>query len=358
MILWLLACGGTQTAEPPPKPPPTEVVLPAARDAERWGKALCNDGTPWGYTLRRGDPKLWVINLQGGFFCEDQRNPCADRPKRLTTTLPGTDGGPARFKQQGIFSTDPATNPTFAGATFVDAHYCSSDLWLGDQTGKRPNSASADGWYFNGRENVRVLLDALPALHGLDPTDPDTRVLLLGTSAGGAGVVGNLDQVATTWAPLTDGRVKVVLDGSWIPLQPEGTPLPDADRWGPVQPACTAAFTAAGRDPVDCIYGPNWWPHVQPLGIPILVQMSGLDKSLTPVFGVTTPETRSAWQARVRRDLEQLPWAFSGGHPYHVVAIEPLFGKGPDGRTFRDVLQRFWDGGEPEKVFFRYPETQ
>jgi hypothetical protein len=30
----------------------------------------------------------------------------------------------------------------------------------------------------------------------------------------------------------------------------------------------------------------------------------------------------------------------------------------PDGRTFRDVLQRFWEGGEPEQVFFRYPDAQ
>jgi len=357
--LLLLACS-TESApsapDPAPatKPAPIEVVKPAEREA-RWQKARCNDGTPWAYTLRRGDPKLWVVNLQGGFFCEDQRSNCSERPPRLITTMPDADRASARFKQQGLFSTDPAANPTFAGATFVDAHYCSSDLWLGDQTERRPNSASPEeGWFFSGRENVRVLLEALPALHGLDPTDPETRVLLLGTSAGGAGVVGNLDQVAAAWPALRDGRLKVVLDGSWIPQQPAGTPLPDADRWGPVQAACDTALTEAGRDPVDCIYGPVWWPHVEPLGFPLLVQLSGLDKTQTPVFGVTTAADRTAWKQRVRTDLEQLPWSFSGGHAYHVVAIEPLFGKGPEGRTFRDVLDRFWAGGEPERVFFRY----
>lgn len=362
MLVVLLACTGAAPEPPLPSTPPPdpvevqaiEVVKPAVRDADRWGRARCNDGTPWGYTVRRGDPKLWVINLQGGFFCDDQRALCSERSGRLTTTMPEEDRASARFKHQGLFSTDAAVNPTFAGATFVDAHYCSSDLWLGDRTERRPNSADPEaGWYFSGRENVRVLLEALPALHGLDPSDPDTRVLLLGTSAGGAGVVGNLDQVATAWSPLRDGRLKVVLDGSWIPKQPEGTPLPDADAWGPVQPACAKALEAAGHDPVECVYGPVWWPHVQ-MGFPILVQLSGLDKTQTPVFGATTAVEREAWRQRVRADLEVLPWAFSGGHAYHVVAIEPLFAKGPAGRTFRDLLDRFWSDAEPEQVFFRY----
>ncbi len=355
MIALWLACAAPE-APPPPEPAApgrAEVVKPAAR-REAWAKARCNDGTPFAYEIRPGASRTWVINLSGGFFCEDARALCSERRPRLVTTLPEVDGSSSGTKRQGVFSTDRGVNPTFADATHVDAHYCSSDLWLGRSTERQPTTGDPErGWYFSGRENVRVLFEALRELHGLD--DARDRVLLLGTSAGGAGVVGNLDQVrAALPTAAADGRLKVVLDGSWVPPQPPDAALPDADRWGPVHEACDADLRARGEDPARCVYGPVWWPYVAATGVPVLVQLSGQDRTQAPVFGATAPEALAAWQARTRESLERLPWVFSGGHPYHVVAIEPLFSKGPDGFTFREVLDRFWAGGPPEQVFFRY----
>jgi hypothetical protein len=75
------------------------------------------------------------------------------------------------------------------------------------------------------------------------------------------------------------------------------------------------------------------------------------------VFGLDTPAEQDAWRASVRASLEDagVPWVFSGGRSYHVVAIEDLFGKGPPGSTFREVLDRFWADQPPERVFFDYP---
>lgn len=363
LIASWLACASAP-APPTPVPAPADpapsaaavVVKPALRRAE-WAAARCNDGTPFAWTFRRGAGDTWVINLSGGYFCDDERAPCSERKPRLRTTRAEGDGEPARSKGEGIFSTDPAENPTFAQANQVDAHYCSSDLWLGDATDRRPTTGDPEqGWYFSGRENVRVLLEGLRALHGLDDADPDTRVLLLGTSAGGAGVVGNLDQfLAALPRTAADGRLKVVLDGSWVPTLPPEVTLPDAARWGPVHPACDRDARAAGGRPRDCVYGTRWWPYVAATGVPVLVQLSGLDRTQTPVFGVEGPEAERAWQARVHGELSALPWVFSGGHAYHVVAIDAAFGKGPEGRSFREVLDRFWAGGPPEQVFFRYP---
>jgi hypothetical protein len=333
------------------------VVKPAVR-RDAWKAARCNDGTPFAYTIRPGTEPTWVVNLSGGFFCEDDHAPCSDRRRRLTTTVGQRDGAVPRIVGEGVMSDDATVNPTFASAWRVDAHYCSSDLWLGSSTERQPTTGDPDtGWYFSGRENIRVLLDALHELHGLDDADPDTRMLVVGTSAGGAGVVGNLDQVvAAVPNAAAVGRVKVVLDGSWVPTQPPEVALPDADRWGPVQAGCDQDLRDKGEDPGRCVFGPIWWPYVQPLGIPILVQLSGLDKTQTPVFGVETPEQQVAWRAATRATLEPLPWVFSGGHAYHVVATDPAFARGEPGKAFRDVLDRFWAGGPPEQVFFRYDD--
>ena len=162
----LLACSGgsapaetaASTAAPAPAPREAVAVKPAERD-ERWVDARCNDGSPFAYRYRPGAPgaTTWVVNLAGGFFCDDQRAPCAERKPRLRTTLPAADGAPTPMKSEGIFSLAPGTNPTFATAHHVDAHYCSSDLWVGDRTDRQPNSADPEGWFFSGRRNVAVL---------------------------------------------------------------------------------------------------------------------------------------------------------------------------------------------------------
>lgn len=373
MALW---SGGCASPAPEALPPPAAVpadasedpgptgatrVKPADRDPARWSTARCNDGTPFAYAIRPGDRDLYVINISGGYFCEDDRARCADRAPRLVTSPPEPDGAPTRIKSRGVFSRDPTVNPTFARATQVDAHYCSSDLWLGASTERQPTTGDpARGWYFSGRVNFRALLDALSAVNGLDEADPALRVLFVGTSAGGAGLVGNVDQIVAVWPhAVADGRVKLVLDGSWVPPVPPwaSRPLPDASRWGAAEPGCDAARRARGEPPRNCVLGVAWWPYVAKTGIPVLVQISGLDTSQTPVFGVEGDEQERLWRDNVRASLDSagVPWVYSVGEPYHVVAIEDRFAKGPPGEAFRDVLAAFWAGEPARRVFLRYP---
>jgi len=338
---WLAACSAP--AEPPDRTP--QIVKPAAR-RDAWAEARCNDGTAFAYTWRPGLRPTWVINLSGGYFCEDATTPCAGRAPRLTTTVRGADGAAApRMRTGGVFDPDPAANPTFAAAHHVDAHYCSSDLWLGRSTERRPTSGDpVRGWFFSGARNAEVLFDSLIALQGLDDDDRQTQVLFLGSSAGGAGVVAALDAViARLPRTAADGRLKVVLDGSFVPRPPWEASLPDAARWGPIHPACPDT---------SCIYGPAWWPHVAQTGVPVLVQLSALDRTQTPVFGVKSSAQIAAWRDHTITQLRALPWVFSGGSAYHLVATDARFGKGTAGATFREVLDRFWAGAPPEQVFF------
>ena len=357
IALWLTACGALSDPPPASPAPPTHreeaprqaiVVKPAERD-ERWATARCNDGSPFAYTYRPGTSDTWVVHLSGGAFCDEVRSMCRDRKPQLITTRPEPDGSPATTtKAQGVLSPRSAVNPTFADAHHVDAHYCSSDLWLGTEAERQPNSADPDGWYFSGRLHVAALIEALPQLHGLDP---DThQVLLVGTSAGGAGLVGSLDQFAEAWpAMVRGGRIKAVIDGAWVADVPEGSEPPQAHRWGPLQQACADDLSSRGEDPGRCVIGRVWWPYVEPLGVPILIQISGADSFQTSVLGIDSPDELARWRATVRDTLPSVPWVFSAAHRYHIVAVDPLFAKGPPGRRFRDLLDRFWAGEAPER---------
>ncbi|MFT4627349.1 MAG: hypothetical protein ACI8PZ_006033 [Myxococcota bacterium] len=375
LLLGVLGCGSG--AEPEPEPAPTArtksvpraktkakakdrgatppapfvVVKPAERDA-RWASARCNDGTPFSMDVRDQGSDTWVVQLAGGFFCDDGVVPCSERKQKLTTTLPVSDGASRPLKVAGLFSRSDDVNPDFHGANHVRMNYCSSDLWLGDDTERTPTSGAPEGWFFAGRHNVHAGLEALVTL-GLD--DATDRVLLVGYSAGGAGVVGNLDHVIETLPAMTAaGRLKVLLDGSWIPTW-DATGMPDADRWGPVHRACDAAVRARGEDPVRCVFGPEWWPHVEATGVPVLVQISGLDATQLPAFGIDTDAEQEAWRANAAKTLEGLPWVFSLGRRYHVVSLSDEFHRiGPEKQQYRDLVHDFWTGGAPRRVVVGY----
>ncbi|MBA2322381.1 MAG: hypothetical protein H0V89_14650 [Deltaproteobacteria bacterium] len=326
-------------------------VKPAERDAARWANARCNDGTPFSYLLRRTESKTWVVVFEGGFFCDDEKVPCATRKPRLTTTLPVDAGSRSAMQDDGVFSRKPEVNPTFHQANLVGAQYCSSDLWTGEDTERRPTSGSPEGWFFAGRHNARALIEGVVA-DGLDDADPETRVLVVGHSAGGAGVVANLDTIAELLPQTVKaGRLKMVLDGSWVPPQPTDEKLPNGAKWGALHPACHADAVKAKQAPARCVYGPKWWPYVEKSGIPVLVQIAGLDATQAPIFGVKGPEALEAWKADLRASLEGVPWVFSGGKRYHTLALDPEFVQPSTDGSFREVLTRFWEGKPPERLF-------
>jgi hypothetical protein len=165
-------------------------------------------------------------------------------------------------------------------------------------------------------------------------------------------VVANVDQLQAV-LPKTAGagRLKIVLDGSWVPPQPTDEKLPNGAKWGRLHPECHAAALKAKEPPARCVYGPKWWPYVAKTKIPVLVQIAGLDATQAPIFGVKGPEALAAWKTGLKASLEGVPWVFSGGRRYHTLALDPGWTQdSPDG-TFRDLVTRFWDGGPPERRF-------
>jgi hypothetical protein len=225
-------------------------VRPADRDQSRWASARCSDGSPFSFQVRlsqTGTSNIWVILLEGGGGCDDARVSCANRQLGLITSkgsdrdyspaflvsLPGT---PQRAT--GVLSLDPVANPVFSDANHVIAQHCSSDNFSGASSDLIPNSGSIDnvdgggdggpgpGWYFSRRLNIQAMFEILAQRYGLNDGNPNTKVLFIGQSAGGEGVLANAAQLGNVLPQPSPLVFKLLVQGGRLDLD---DPL---NRWG------------------------------------------------------------------------------------------------------------------------------
>ena len=375
-----------------------ERVRPADRDP-RWAAARCNDGTPFSFQVRlsQSGSETWVIGLNGGGSCDDYRADCAAQPPPLTTTEgPDKDFSPDFLSfvpgppqpLAGPFDLDATENPTFADANHVWMHYCSSDLYSGNSTDLIPNSASATGWYFSGRHNVRAMLEILKQRYGFHDTS-GTRLLVIGQSAGGIGVVANADQFGAIAPKAADeGNLRLVLEGMW-----NGDIDDPEARWGTLTVSDREAFRHAyafwqarsnsvceqRAHPADCYLGVEGYNSVtHGYGLPTLVFQNRSDPNLLDAHSVFDPnapvvdryetilehETRSVrwfFSPKDRRMIGYpVPWQILS--PFHVISslrylydyLTPVWRAGNGSQNFRAALTRFWNArrSSRERVIF------
>jgi hypothetical protein len=122
-----------------------------------------------------------------------------------------------------ILSSDCRENPTFWSHGHVLVPYCSSDLWLGsderrdqqcdcwDQDCFRYNPTSEDLQFtFRGQTIFRSVLQTLDRLYNLKTA---SEIVLVGSSAGGVGVLNSAKWVRDTFQNVS---LKVITDSSWF----------------------------------------------------------------------------------------------------------------------------------------------
>lgn len=198
--------------------------------------ALCNNGDAAVFYFRPaadGNRDKWLINLNGGGSCSSG-NSCAARwcwcrssdgpegcPFAETTTnfSMGNMNGDARARigAAGIFRRgDPQRPNPLGDYNQVRLVYCSSDTWTGTRRAvpfsvAHPKTGAEVDYsiHFLGSRILDAVLSILRhergarpvytidgASLGLPDLDDASEVILSGDSAGGAGVIGNLDRVA------------------------------------------------------------------------------------------------------------------------------------------------------------------
>ncbi|XP_072339742.1 palmitoleoyl-protein carboxylesterase notum1a [Scyliorhinus torazame] len=168
----------------------------------------CNDGTPAGFYMKesRGS-RRWLIFLEGGWYCFSKEN-CDTRYDTMRRLMSSTNW-PRSKTGTGILSPRPEENPYWWNANIVFIPYCSSDVWSGASL-KSEKSEYAFMGALIIQEVVKELLTK-----GLE----NAKILLLaGTSAGGTGVLLNVDRVAEQLEELGVRGVQVrgLADSGWF----------------------------------------------------------------------------------------------------------------------------------------------
>uniref|UniRef100_A0A3P8T7D7 Notum, palmitoleoyl-protein carboxylesterase n=1 Tax=Amphiprion percula TaxID=161767 RepID=A0A3P8T7D7_AMPPE len=168
----------------------------------------CNDGSPAGYYIKESKgSRRWLVFLEGGWYCFN-RQTCDSRYETMRRLMSSTKW-PQTRTGTGILSPQPEENPHWWNANMVFIPYCSSDVW----SGVTPKTDHSD-YAFMGSLIIKEVVNEL-LTKGLDKA----KVLLLaGSSAGGTGVLLNVDQVAEQLASQGHRGVQVrgLADSGWF----------------------------------------------------------------------------------------------------------------------------------------------
>ncbi|XP_063954827.1 palmitoleoyl-protein carboxylesterase NOTUM-like isoform X1 [Lytechinus pictus] len=167
----------------------------------------CNDGSPAGYYLRKSyESKKWLIFLEGGFYCFDTES-CRNRYNQSINQM-SSRAWPQTKTGSGVMSADPEENPIWWKSNVVFIPYCSSDVWTGRSL------ASETGTYsFMGADILQQVLTDLLSEGLMDAK----QLVLAGSSAGGTGVLLNLDRVASMMDEAgSTAKVVGLADSGWF----------------------------------------------------------------------------------------------------------------------------------------------
>lgn len=388
--LLIIDCKKDPSLCDPDYPCTAEMIMPAIRDTQ-WADARCNNGNPFGFHYRESPlenkSNEWVIVLMGGGVCDDNILNCSERQSELLTAGPISkfiDGSEGLFEKSGILDPNPSVNPTFYSANHVFAYYCSSDAWSGITAERRPTTGSSEGWYFSGRINVRAMLEILIRDYGLNDNNAQTKVLLVGVSAGGTGIISNAE-TAKELLPntATSGRLKLVADGSWLPIGWDNSDFRIGSASSNDSIALSKAHefwggnfgslceTAYPENPGVCVFKTKSYPYItNNLGIDVLIQQCPIDNYYTELHGIdkSNPAHSQAvesWRILVLESMKNVKWLFSdGGSQYHTISLNKKAikraPKDKQGKSFYNILTRFWQsqpGSNGERIVFNNPDA-
>ncbi|XP_041772452.1 palmitoleoyl-protein carboxylesterase NOTUM [Anopheles merus] len=254
----------------------------------------CNDGSQAGFYLRKSPgSRRWVVFFEGGWHCYDHKS-CRARwlkQRHLMTSVQW----PETRDVGGLLSALPSENPYWYNANHVFVPYCSSDSWSGTKV--RPDTR--DGLRFMGSLIVRQVMSDLVPL-GLGHSQ-GADLLMAGSSAGGLGVMLNLDKVRTFLQNERGLKVSVrgVSDSGWFldrePYTPGAVAASEAVRqgwrmWdGALPEACVAEHS---KEPWRCYFGHRLY---NTLKSPLFVFQWLFDEAQMRADSVGAPVTPQQW---------------------------------------------------------------
>ncbi|XP_015599899.1 palmitoleoyl-protein carboxylesterase NOTUM isoform X2 [Cephus cinctus] len=281
----------------------------------------CNDGSQAGFYLRKSHgSKRWIIFLEGGLYCYDHTS-CRRRWLKLRHLMTSTQW-PVTREVGGLLSANPEKNPFWWNANHVCVPYCTSDIWSG--TRASPN----DMFSFMGAEIVsQVVRDLIPL--GLENA---SSLMLAGSSAGGTGVMLNLDHVHNLIhheLGLKHIAIRGISDSGWFldraPYSPNDLSPTDVARKGMELWKARMPHNCAARhvhEPWKCYFGYRLYPT---LTAPLFVFQWLFDEEQMSADNVGAPVTKQQWDYihkmgdSLRQTFENVTAVFAPSCISHVV---------------------------------------
>lgn len=203
----------------------------------------------------------WLFFLQGGGQCYSEKT-CNMRDPNLKSSTRWS----STITKTGIFDSD-ATHSSLWGSHKVFVPYCSSDGWIGDA----PASPTTWGYHFRGQ---RIIRSALADLVSTGLVTDKSRVLFGGGSAGGRGMMNNVDYLvqhslpagATVLGAFLDSPYTIDIvpyDSGFAGFQYETKEIYARYNVTAIVPDdCAAMYPADSEDAWKCVYGQYRMPFV------------------------------------------------------------------------------------------------
>ncbi|KAJ8910753.1 hypothetical protein NQ315_017210 [Exocentrus adspersus] len=252
----------------------------------------CNDGSQAGFYLRKSHTsKKWIIFLEGGWYCYDHHS-CRNRWLKQRHYMTSSQWPDTR-DVGGILSPKAKENPFWWNVNHVFVPYCTSDSW----SGSKPASSSQMFSFMGSSVVLQVVRDLIPL--GLENS---TDLLLTGSSAGGTGVMINLDFIQEylhEQLQLKQIHVSGVTDSGWFldrtPYAPTNKPAVEAIRkgmemWqGKVPRRCREEYL---REPWRCYFGYRLYPTLK---AELFVFQWLFDEAQMDADNVGAPVTKQQW---------------------------------------------------------------
>lgn len=284
-------------------------------DLDRYPEAVCNDGTPGLFYVRKGtgaSSNRWIIYLEGGGFC-GEGTACAKRWCSIDTNF-GADKMSTRFLSAkgigigGILFTGPIN--AFTDFNKVWVYYCSSDSWTGRVASRYLTDETGRAYTINF-QGARILEAVISELRGgvtykdaasdqsmaLPSLDDAEVILFAGESAGSGGVQRNVDRLAPYFASTNrnPGRLVVrgIMDAANEPSN-ESFPTYQSSRQSSLR---VFGVLMAGRMDESCLtfHPADAWRCADPAHVrenhittPFFLRQDLIDPNTTDAFG--TPE--------------------------------------------------------------------
>nr|CAG4643802.1 EOG090X02ZJ [Lepidurus arcticus] len=271
-------------------------------------------------TIKTGD-----VGAHGGWYCFDKRS-CEARWTRLRNLMTSSTW-PSAKQVGGILSPDPEENPYWWNANHVYVPYCSSDSWSGTTA-----QGSGTRFAFMGAIIVQEVLRDIQ-LQGMGNA---SKIFLTGSSAGGIGVLLNLDKAVDFLKSLgNNADIRGVSDSGWFldhaPFAPGD--CVDPQRCSPSTAVQMGYKLWQAELPEECVKQHHDHPwrcyfghHIhKTLKTPLFVFQWLFDEAQITAGNVGPPITKQQWDYihkvgdQLRQSLENVTAVFAPSCISHTV---------------------------------------